>query len=127
MAAAMTGAKALGVELDPRPAEIARINVANNHLTARVRIRTGDARLAALEFGPVYDVVFANILARPLIKFSPMISKAVKPGGALILSGLLTGQEPLVRLAYQGRGFVLEKRFRREGWSTLLWRRTARA
>ena len=126
MAAAMTGATALGVELDPRPAEIARINVANNHLGARVRIRTGDARLAALEFGPVHDVVFANILMRPLIRFSPMIARAVAPGGALILSGLLNAQEPLVRLAYEGRGFVLEKRIRREGWSTLLWRKTAR-
>jgi ribosomal protein L11 methyltransferase len=125
MAAAMMGAKALGVELDPRPAEIARINVQNNHLTARVRIRTGDARIAALEFGPVHDVVFANILMRPLINFSPMIARSVAPGGALILSGLLTVQEPLVRLAYQGRGFVLEKRFRREGWSTLLWRKTS--
>src|SRR5450432_3687326 len=73
MAAAMCGATALGVELDPRPAQIARINVENNHLTRRVRIRTGDARLAALELGAVYDLVFANILMRPLINFSPMI------------------------------------------------------
>jgi ribosomal protein L11 methyltransferase len=126
MAAAMTGATALGVELDPRPAEIARINVANNHLGSRVSIRTGDARLAALERGPIYDVVFANILMRPLIRMSPDISRAVAPGGALILSGLLNAQEPLVRLAYQGRGFTLDKRIRREGWSTLIWRRHAR-
>jgi len=123
MAAAKMGARALGVELDPRPAEIARVNVVNNKLTARVQIRTGDARLAALEFGPVYDVVFANILMRPLINMSPAIARAVAPGGALILSGLLNAQEPLVRAAYQGRGFTLEKRFRREGWSTLVWRR----
>ena len=123
MAAAMTGARALGVELDPRPAEIARINVENNHLTSRVSIRTGDARLAALEFGPVYDLVFANILMRPLIRFSPMIARAVAPGGALVLSGLLNAQEPLVRLAYESRGFVLAQRLRCEGWSTLLWRK----
>jgi ribosomal protein L11 methyltransferase len=124
MAAALMGAHARGVELDPRAAAIARINVANNHLSARVRIRTGDARLAALAPGPRPDVVFANILMRPLIALSPAVARAVAPDGALILSGLLTTQEPLVRLAYEGRGFVLEKRFRREGWSTLLWRKT---
>ncbi|MGE3302516.1 MAG: 50S ribosomal protein L11 methyltransferase [Hyphomonadaceae bacterium] len=126
MAAAMTGARALGVELDPRPAAIARVNVANNHLGARVAIRTGDAGIAALEFGPVHDVAFANILMRPLIRLAPMISRAVTPRGALILSGLLNAQAPLVLAAY-ARFFTLERRIRLEGWSTLLLRRRAAA
>jgi len=49
----------------------------------------------------------------------------VAPGGHVILSGLLTRQEPLVRAAYTGRGLDLIKRIRKDGWSTLVLRRGA--
>ncbi len=45
--------------------------------------------------------------------------------GHIVLSGLLTRQEPLVRAAYAERGLSLVKRIRRDGWSTLVFRRAA--
>ncbi len=68
--------------------------------------------------GP-YDLVFANILARPLVFLAQPIHDALKPGGTAILSGLLRTQERMVRAAYLSRGFRLTGRIRRDAWAAL--------
>jgi ribosomal protein L11 methyltransferase len=120
IAAAKTGAQALAVEIDARAAAIMAENVRNNRIAQRVRVIGGDG---ARHVRARYDLVFANILMRPLIRLAPQLVRALTPGGTLILSGLLTTQEPLIRLAYGGRGLQLVRRFRREAWSTLVFRR----
>lgn len=121
MAAAKTGAQALAIEIDRRAAAIAEINVRQNKLGPRVRVIAGDgARYIA---GKQFDLVFANILMRPLIKLSPKLVRAVEPGGTLILSGLLRSQAPLVKEAYANRGLILERTIGREAWATLVWRK----
>ncbi len=121
IAAAKCGAQALAIEIDERAAAIAKINVAQNNLGHRVRVIAGDgARFIA---GKRFDLVFANILMRPLIRLAPKLTRAVAPGGTLILSGLLRSQAPLVREAYANRGFVLEGQIPKEAWVTLVWRR----
>jgi ribosomal protein L11 methyltransferase len=72
--------------------------------------------------GP-YDLVFANILAPPLVSLSQDIKEALKLGGVAILSGLLRTQERRVTAAYLSRGFVLERRIHRDAWSALVLRR----
>jgi ribosomal protein L11 methyltransferase len=119
IAAAKNGANALAIEVDPRAARIARLNVNNNRVGNLIRVRTGDA--ARFVTGRC-DLVFANILMRPLIRLAPHLARATARGGSLVLSGLLQRQEPLVRLAYQMRGLVLAGRIRRENWATLIFR-----
>ncbi|RYD97715.1 MAG: 50S ribosomal protein L11 methyltransferase, partial [Sphingomonadales bacterium] len=63
------------------------------------------------------------ILARPLVSLAPEIAKLVAKGGRVILSGLLTHQEPQVRAAYAGQGLHLVQRRRLNGWSTLVYAR----
>jgi ribosomal protein L11 methyltransferase len=70
-----------------------------------------------------YDLVFANILAWPLVSLAQPIRGALKPGGYAILSGLLRTQERFVRAAYLDRGFRLEARIRRDAWSALVMKR----
>jgi ribosomal protein L11 methyltransferase len=124
IAAAKSGAEALAIEIDPRAAAIAEINAKQNEVAARVRVIPSDgARYLA---GKQFDLVFANILMRPLIRLAPKLVRAVEPGGALILSGLLRQQAPLVREAYANRGLVLEKQIPRESWTTLVWRKPYR-
>lgn len=124
IAAATCGAEALAIEIDKRAAAIAEINVRQNKLTPRVRVIAGDgARHIA---GRSFDLVFANILMRPLIRLAPKLTKAVAPGGALILSGLLRSQAPLIIEAFASRGLVLERRIPREAWMTLMWRKPER-
>ena len=121
IAAAKHGANALAIEIDPRAAAIARINAQQNHVSNRTRVLAGDgARFIA---GNRFDLVFANILMRPLIRLAPKLVAATAPGGTLILSGLLRSQAPLVRQAYASRGMVLTRRIPKEAWVTLVWKK----
>jgi ribosomal protein L11 methyltransferase len=128
LGAAKLGARCVGTEIDPRAAWIAGYNARLNKVGPRFRayVANGVRRAAIREQGP-YDLVFANILSKPLIKLCPDIAASVRPGGHVVLSGLLTHQEPGVRRAYAQRGLVLAHRHRAENWSTLTWRRPARA
>lgn len=70
-----------------------------------------------------YDLIAANILAGPLIALAPQIVSALRPGGLLILAGLLNSQEQAVRQRYLSLG--LRKDFRRQNgeWPTLVLRK----
>lgn len=121
IAAAKQGADALAIEIDHRAAAIAEINTHQNHVAPRVQVIAGDgARYIA---GKQFDLVFANILMRPLIRLAPKLVRVLEPGGTLILSGLLRQQAPLVREAYANRGLILEKQIPKEAWMTLVWRK----
>lgn len=125
IAAAKHGAEALAIEIDARAAAIADINARQNDVAQRMRVIAGDgARYIAKQS---FDLVFANILMRPLIRLAPKLVPVVAPGGTLILSGLLRSQAPLVREAYASRGLVLERQIPREAWMTLVWRKPQRA
>ena len=67
-----------------------------------------------------HDLVFANILARPLMLMARDLAHSVAPGGTAILSGLLRRQEPGVLAAYRVHGLALEARVEIGGWSTLV-------
>jgi ribosomal protein L11 methyltransferase len=123
IAASKRGAHALAIEIDQRAAAIAQINAHQNKVAQRTRVIAGDgARHIA---GKRFDLVFANILMRPLIRLAPKLVRATAPGGTLILSGLLRSQAPLVREAYANRGLVLDRQIPKESWMTLVWRKPA--
>mmetsp|Transcript_25115 Transcript_25115/g.59272 ORF Transcript_25115/g.59272 Transcript_25115/m.59272 type:complete len:453 (-) Transcript_25115:14-1372(-) len=46
--------------------------------------------------GPIYDALAANILAAPLVSLAPYISKLLKPGAPLGLSGIMTSQSEMI-------------------------------
>lgn len=72
-----------------------------------------------------YDLLIANILAGPLVELAGDFAEAVRPGGSLLLAGLLETQEPAVRAAYFTAGFRLAQRKVRGDWSILWLRRRA--
>ncbi|MDE2564119.1 MAG: 50S ribosomal protein L11 methyltransferase [Sphingomonadales bacterium] len=74
--------------------------------------------------GP-YDLLIANILAGPLVELSPDFSRAVAPGGSVLLAGLLAPQEHKVRAAYARAGLRLAARIQRGDWSILWLRKRA--
>jgi ribosomal protein L11 methyltransferase len=126
--AAKTGSRVvIGTEIDPRANEVANENAKVNHVGNSVRsyVANGVRRALIRSQGP-FDLVFANILMKPLVRLSPDLAAIVKPGGRVVLSGLLTHQEPAIRRAYSQRGLVLEHRHRKENWSTLTYRRPLR-
>ncbi len=123
IAAARTGSRrAVGTDIDAVSVRIARENARLNHARARFVRADGLAHRRVAESAP-YDLVFANILARPLVRLSPGIRHALRPGGIAILSGLLRSQQRFVLAAYLARGFRLERRILRDAWATLVLER----
>jgi len=72
---------------------------------------------AALDSGPV-DVVVANILANPLIELAEALNSLVKPGGRIVMTGVLAEQADGVMAAYRG-WFDFEAPVQREEWVLL--------
>jgi ribosomal protein L11 methyltransferase len=70
-----------------------------------------------------FDLVMANILARPLRRLAPSLARVLAPHGTLILSGLLDRDVPGVLSAYAAQGLALRRRSSLEGWATLVLRR----
>lgn len=120
------GKRAIGTEIDEDSVRVANENAAKNAIGKRFRTYlTRGAGSHIIQSAAPYDLIFANILAKPLIGLAPSLSELIAKRGHIILSGLLSHQEPLVRAAYTGRGLSLVKRIRRDGWSTLVLRRPA--
>ncbi len=95
--------------------ENARINGLGGHFRGLVSTGFGNPRLA----GP-YDLVLANILANPLVRLARPMARRLAPGGRAVLAGLLVSQARLVFQAYRRQGLVLDRRFRRNEWMTLV-------
>jgi ribosomal protein L11 methyltransferase len=123
IAAARTGSDtAVGTDIDPVSVRIANENATLNRSNARFVHANGLNDRAVRRDAP-YDLVFANILAPPLVALSQDIKGALRPGGLAILSGLLRTQERRVLAAYTSRGFRLVRRLHRDAWATLVLRR----
>jgi ribosomal protein L11 methyltransferase len=113
--------RVLASDIDWQAVRVTRANAAINGLGPWVRAVTAPGFThPALRRGAPYSLIFANILARPLIALSAELSRNLEPGGVLILSGLTNDQERLVTPAYRNRGLVLRFRLRRPPWSVLV-------
>ena len=72
-----------------------------------------------LSEGAPYDLIVANILARPLTRLAPQIVAHLAPRGRVILSGILVSQDAYVRAAYRTQGLYLVRRKLLGKWLTL--------
>jgi len=109
IAAARLGASdVLALEGDPLAVEALAENVDHNAAGDRVRWATRWADVAGLSLLEARDGVVANIesgILRPLL---PGFAAAVKPGGWLILSGILAEEGPAMRADTEAAGFVFQ-------------------
>ena len=128
IAALKVGAKrAIGTDIDADSVRVAYENAAKNNVANRFQGAVcAGSHHTLVQSGAPYDTVFANILARPLVRLAPEIHRMTSPGGHIILSGLLRHQEPQVIGAFAGRNLSLITRFHRDGWSTLLFQKPKR-
>lgn len=109
-------------DIDADSVRVARENLRGNAVASRVRAIVSDG-FARLPRRCRYDLVMANILARPLVRLSRDLTKALARGGTLVLSGLLAEQEREVRAAYLGHRLALVARHPIAGWHTLVFRK----
>lgn len=111
-------------DLDPEAVETAKGNAQLNGLGPLIRLYQGSGVRHALANRPRrFDVVFANILARPLKRLAPSLTATVADRGVLILSGLIERDVAGVLSTYRHRGFHLAGHGLIEGWATLVLRR----
>ena len=80
-------ASACAFDIDPQALLATRENALKNGLSGRIAVLSEADAIA----GP-FDLVLANILAQPLIELAPRLAAHCRPGGALVLAGLLERQ-----------------------------------
>jgi ribosomal protein L11 methyltransferase len=111
----------LAADLDPDSVKQTRVNARANRVAALVRAVASDGyRDRRVASGGPYDLIAANILAEPLATMAGDLARHLAPGGAAVLSGLLTEQEPEVRNRHRGHGLRLARRVVVDGWTTLV-------
>ncbi|MER9253171.1 50S ribosomal protein L11 methyltransferase [Mesorhizobium sp. M0598] len=66
-----------------------------------------------------FDLIVANILARPLMRLAPQMAGHMALGGSIVLSGILERQRDAVIAAYVGQKFRHVRTLHREGWVTI--------
>jgi ribosomal protein L11 methyltransferase len=127
IAAAKTcGVEVLATDIDPEAVRVTKLNANLNNLGPRLNAVTaaGLHHPAIRTAGP-FDLVFANILARPLVALAQGLTRLVAPGGTIILSGLTRDQLRWVSAAYINRGLVPAHVVKIENWvAVALTRRT---
>lgn len=114
-------AKVTAADIDPESVRVARFNARRNRVGARVAAMPSDGyRNPALRRRRPYDLIVANILARPLCRMAPRLNSHLAPGGVAVLSGLLARQERQVLNAHRSQGLKLLGRVAVNGWTTLI-------
>ena len=113
----------LAVDIEPWSVRVAGQNAELNRLGRLVRARLGNGWAARpVRRAAPYDLVFANILARPLCAMARDLARNLAPGGRAVLAGLLDAQVPLVLAAHRRQGLLLERRLAEGRWVTLVVR-----
>lgn len=112
-------------DIDWLAVAVARANAIRNGVGPLIRpLRaTGVAHRVVQRSGP-YDLVLANILARPLTALAQPIATIAATGGMVVLSGITHDQDARLRARYRDAGFVAMDRLVIEGWVTLTLRKS---
>jgi ribosomal protein L11 methyltransferase len=111
-------------DIDPVAVAVANANAGLNGVGVSCRaIVSRGVENAALREGAPYDLVFANILARPLRLLAPSLTAVISADGEAIVSGLLLADVAGVLASWRAQGFDLAERIELEGWASLRLRR----
>jgi len=110
-----------GVDIELNAVENAHHNARLNEIESINWEQGDDSNLD----GKIFDVLIANINRNVLLSAMPRYSKAVNPGGSLLLSGFFTADEPILRESAEKYGFVFEDKAQEEDWLMLHFKKLA--
>jgi ribosomal protein L11 methyltransferase len=100
---------------------VARETARRNGVASRLRLYCAPGLRHPLAARPSsFDLILANILARPLAQLSPALAGALSAKGKLVASGLLEADVATALSAFARQGLHLERRYLIEGWATLI-------
>ena len=127
-ALALGASQAVGVDIDPKAADVAFENAALNGIGPdRLAVYAGDVlhdRALAARLNPGgSQVVLANIVADVIIPLSAKAGELMAPDGVFLTSGIIDGREGEVRAALEANGFIIACHRSRGGWHAFSARR----
>jgi ribosomal protein L11 methyltransferase len=122
-AAKLLHAPVLATDIEPWSVRVAAENIRMNGLARLVEARLADGWRHRMLAGRQFDLVFANILARPLCAMARDLAAHLAPGGTAILAGLLDTQAAMVLAAHRRQGLRLERRVPVGRWTALVLRK----
>jgi ribosomal protein L11 methyltransferase len=105
----------VGIDVDPLAVDAAQRNVQTNGLE-HVEIR--ECTLSDVE--GTFDGIAANLMSEILIHIAPEIASRLDREGIVILSGMLVGQEGVVREAMNASGLVCSEEIIDGRWVSLV-------
>ena len=116
---------ALGVDIDAASVCLAKQNAKLNGVNQTINLFKGNGyRPKIIARHTPFDVIFANILARPLMSMAQQSAQHIAPNGLMILSGFTYDQTDWVLSAYQKAGFKLIKTYQKRKWCAALIQKT---
>lgn len=118
--AKLTRVNVLASDIDPVAVTVTKANAKANGVGPFVTALPAKGFVhPGLRARAPYDLILANILARPLVSLAPAFRAHLRPGGTLILSGTLRTQENMVAGAMRMQGLKLVSRKPKGDWVTL--------
>jgi ribosomal protein L11 methyltransferase len=112
--------KTLATDIDPEAVRVTELNAKLNGVAPLLHgVTAPGLKHTRIAHRAPYDLIFANILARPLIGLAQGLTSILAPGGNLILSGLTHDQVRWVLAAYRNRGHIPTHTSMLGNWATL--------
>jgi ribosomal protein L11 methyltransferase len=125
-AARLLNRKVLATDIEPWAVRVAAENAELNGVAHLVTARLADGWSDPFVRGNgPYDLVFANILARPLCLMARDLALNLAPNGTAILAGLLANQARWVLAAHRAQGLRLERMLPQGPWTTIVMRKAS--
>ncbi len=114
----------LATDIDPVAVTVAVENARRNGALPwfRAYAATG-LHSRALQSAAPFDLIFANILARPLAQLAPGLARILAKGGNLVLSGLTSDQLRWIKACYVNQDLRVNRVIQKDDWITLVMER----
>ena len=114
-------AKIIAVDIDDESVIVAKQNAKDNGVEAQIEVAYSDGYSSEIvKKNAPYDVIFANILARPLIAMAEDMAKSLKKGGYAVISGFIDDQVEWVVGEHEKYGLKLKKLYELDNWRAAL-------
>ena len=114
----------VAVDIDNESVNVTAQNAADNNVASQITAVYSDGYAAAeVQKNAPYDVILANILARPLIAMAPDMAKHLKVGGYAVISGFIGEQTDWVVGEHEKYGLALQKIYAEDNWRAALLKR----
>ena len=119
-AAKVLGRDILATDIDQDAVDVTLQNASVNGVSQYIKSYKADGFDSPHLKEQKFDLIFANILAGPLMGLAPDIAAALAPGGKVILSGILDEQAETVMAAFKEKGLKVTPQPSLSGWTSLL-------